>query len=66
MEYHILSCCVYFILSLNNKPVEAIRKTASVDLIVYVQQNMQKTLVKIEPLILAELLTKIGQKLFTH
>ena len=49
------------------KPAEAIKKTASVGLgNLYVWQKMQKTFLKIEPFIVGELLTKIGQKLFTH
>ena len=51
-----------------NKPAEAVRKTASVDSgNLYVRQKMQKNLfLRIEPLIAGGMLTKIGQKLFTH
>ena len=47
-----------------NKPAEAVRKTAAVNLgNLYVWQNMQKNFFKIEPLSVAKLLTKIDQKL---
>ena len=48
------------------KPAVAVRKTASADLGNPYEDAKKETFLRIEPLIVAELFTKIGQKLFTH
>ena len=48
-----------------NKPAVAVRKTASVDL-GNLYQDAKNIFLRIEPLIVGGMLTKIGQKLFTH
>ena len=48
------------------KPAVAVRKTASADLGNPNEDAKKYPFLRIEPLIVAELFTKIGQKLFTH
>ena len=44
----------------------AVRKTASADLGNPYYEDAKNPFLRIQPLIVAELFTKIGQKLFTH
>ena len=48
-----------------NKPAEAVRKTASAD-IGNPYKDAKNQLLRIKPLIVEGMFTKIGQKLFTH
>ena len=55
----------FFVNPKNNKPAVAVRKTTSADL-GNPYKDAKNQLLRIEPLIVGGMLTKIGQKLFTH